>query len=94
MNFYPSPKDPGNPDYNSLEFQDSNEEFKVTRLRNKNKEKSFKVSSPDISKEDTQAIPEYYFDLTKMGNQQKMEREGNKMFSQTERLIHNTHTKF
>ena len=92
MNFYPSPNDPATVDYSSLEYHDAKEEFKVTRLRTKNKDKSFnKITSPDLSKEDVQAIPEYYFDLTKMGDKNKMDRESKRMFAQTERLGHNVH---
>jgi hypothetical protein len=90
MNFYPIPTDEPDLDIDSLELHDSHEEFKVTRLQNKLQEKSQKNNSSNHSKEEGQAIPEYYFDLTKPGDNKPASKE--KTIPVKTHTLHNVHT--
>jgi hypothetical protein len=90
MNFYPVPTDEPDLDIDS-ELNDSPEEFKVTRLQNRLQEKSQMNNSSNHSKEEGQAvIPEYYFDLTKPGNNKPAPKEKKTIPVKTHSL-HNVH---
>lgn len=90
MNFYPIPAEEPEIDFESLELHEANEEFKVTRLQNKLKEKSQSNTSPNASKEEVQTIPEYYFDLTRTGNNKPAFKE-NRTIPVKTHTLHNAH---
>lgn len=90
MNFYPIPAEEPEIDFESLELHESNEEFKVTRLQNKLKGKSQSNTSSNLSKEDVQTIPEYYFDLTRTGNNKPAFKE-NRTIPVRTHTLHNAH---
>jgi hypothetical protein len=68
-----------------MDYQEAKEEFKVSKLKQKQLEKAHGHKSPELGKEDAQTIPEYYFDLTRGVDDQPLLKEHTKIVVKSER---------